>query len=524
MSFDPERFAAGLLDSVREHVKRSAADAIAPLSERLARVEGALQTLTSIADAKKGESVTLDDVMAKIGPAIAALTEETKRTVEDLVEDAEARVLGAIDALPSKGEMIGESVSVEAFLDAARPAIDKAIADVKAAAEQAVSEAVAAIPSKEELRGERGVDVDRVRLNEKGELIFEMSNDIDYNVGDLRGKSVTLGEVMDELRPQIEKALDGARGAVAEAVAAMPSKEELRGEIVTLDDVMEALQPGIGKMLDDARAAVRSAIESLPAKEDLKGDSVTLGEVMDELRPEIEKALDGVRGAVAEAIAAMPSKEDLKGDSVAVEDVVAAVKPAIDKILEEACSAVSAAVNSIPSKDELKGAQGRGIASTVIDQHGALILNMTDNTKETAGVVVGPAALGIDDIKFEYDGERTITLEFSRGPLRKEIPIKPPIPLYRGAWQARAYERGDEVSYRGAVWIAIRDTDERPEASDAWKLCNQRGRAGRSAANIDEKKVQRMIDAAVEKVVAERARSRGDLMMTAARLADKRDG
>ena len=102
----------------------------------------------------------------------------------------------------------------------------------------------------------------------------------------------------------------------------------------------------------------------------------------------------------------------------------------------------------------------------------------------------GSDGLGIEDAEIDYDGERTIIVRLSRGDRVKESKIVLPIVIDRGVWQARAFERGDGVSWKGSFWIARRDTSASPaEGSRDWRLAVKRGRDGRDAippAKVDD--------------------------------------
>lgn len=56
---------------------------------------------------------------------------------------------------------------------------------------------------------------------------------------------------------------------------------------------------------------------------------------------------------------------------------------------------------------------------------------------------------------------------------------KSAVPEDRGVWREGEYEKGDSVTFGGSVFIAQRDTNDRPETSDSWRLAVKRGRDGR---------------------------------------------
>lgn len=93
----------------------------------------------------------------------------------------------------------------------------------------------------------------------------------------------------------------------------------------------------------------------------------------------------------------------------------------------------------------------------------------------------GPPGFGFDDMRVNYDGERTITLAWSRGDVKAEQPIKIPAMLYRGVHvPGRMYDKGDCVTFGGSLWHANAETTTRPgDGSAAWTLAVKRGRDGR---------------------------------------------
>jgi integrin beta 3 len=93
----------------------------------------------------------------------------------------------------------------------------------------------------------------------------------------------------------------------------------------------------------------------------------------------------------------------------------------------------------------------------------------------------GAPGFGFDDMRVEYDGERTITLAWSRGDVKAEQAIKIPAMLYRGVFvPGRMYDKGDCVTFGGSIWHANAETTTRPgDGSPAWTLAVKRGRDSR---------------------------------------------
>lgn len=93
----------------------------------------------------------------------------------------------------------------------------------------------------------------------------------------------------------------------------------------------------------------------------------------------------------------------------------------------------------------------------------------------------GIDGLSVDDLKFEYDGDRGLTLRFVRGEHVKVFSIQMPIPIYRGTFAAeKSYDRGDTVTWGGSQWIAIKSAPAgNPGSTEDWKLAVKRGDQGK---------------------------------------------
>lgn len=91
----------------------------------------------------------------------------------------------------------------------------------------------------------------------------------------------------------------------------------------------------------------------------------------------------------------------------------------------------------------------------------------------------GRDGLGVADLDVVYDGERMLTLRWANGDRLVERQFVMPLMIYRGSWHAGIYERGDVVSYAGALFIAKLRTAIKPETDD-WQLCVKRGLPGKN--------------------------------------------
>jgi len=292
-------------------------------------------------------------------------------------------------------------------------------------------------------------------------------------VGDLPpakdGVSVTLDDVKPLIAAETERAVaalplpdlvEPVGTAVAAAVAALPPA--IDGKSVTLDDVrpliaqeaeraVAALPPV--DVIAPVEAAVAAAVSALPAPVD--GKSVTVADV----EPIIA-------GAVASAVASLPTPAD--GKSVTVADV----EPVIAAAVERAVAALPVA------KD------GVGLAGAMIDRTGGLVVTLSDGKLCELGRVEGKngePGLGFDDMSIEQTGERQATLKFVRGEQVKTFDLTVPAVIDRGVFkEGQAYTLGDAVTFGGSLWIAQKDTGDKPDGPDTgWRLAVKKGRDGR---------------------------------------------
>lgn len=87
---------------------------------------------------------------------------------------------------------------------------------------------------------------------------------------------------------------------------------------------------------------------------------------------------------------------------------------------------------------------------------------------------------GFDDVSINYDGERALTIRFTKDDNVKEFPFILPIPIYRGVYKDDGmYLKGDAVTWGGSIWIAQEDTNVHPRNNVGWKLAVKAGRDGR---------------------------------------------
>jgi hypothetical protein len=207
----------------------------------------------------------------------------------------------------------------------------------------------------------------------------------------------------------------------------------------------------------------------------------------------LEKELAPLSTRIADLekrIDSLPAPVDLSADLEALKAAIGAIQipelpqapelPDIAAMVEEA---VDAAVAALPAPEK-----GVGLAGAFIDRSGELVVTLSNGEAVKLGPVVGKDgepgadAVGFDDLDVAYDGEKTVTLKFTRGEIVKEFPIVMPVVIDRGVFKdGTEYKAGDAVTWAGSVWIAQKDTGAKPDAGDEWRLSVKRGRDGKDA-------------------------------------------
>lgn len=149
----------------------------------------------------------------------------------------------------------------------------------------------------------------------------------------------------------------------------------------------------------------------------------------------------------------------------------------------------AAGADGAPGKD---GADGRGVKDLLIDREGSLIATMDDGATKNLGPIIGkdgaPGKDGrdgfsLDDFDCEAIDERTIRLKFVRGEEAHSYELTFPVPVYRDVYkEGSEYERGDMVTWGGALWHCDAPTKDKP-GTDNWTLAVKKGRDGKDAKN-----------------------------------------
>lgn len=193
-----------------------------------------------------------------------------------------------------------------------------------------------------------------------------------------------------------------------------------------------------------------------------------------------------IAALVDAAVKALPAPQD--GVSVTLGDMA----PVIEQAVQKAVSALPVAKDGKDGRDGADGKDGVGLAGVLIDRDEALVVTLTDGATKALGRIVGkdgadglPGKDGRDGINLkgfstEFDGERTVTFKLTDGETVISEAIELPLPNWRGVFKdSETYKAGQTATFGGSLFIAKRDTNDKPETSDAWGLAVKRGRDGK---------------------------------------------
>jgi hypothetical protein len=144
--------------------------------------------------------------------------------------------------------------------------------------------------------------------------------------------------------------------------------------------------------------------------------------------------------------------------------------------------------------DGQNGADGRGVKDLLLDREGNLLATMDDGSTKNLGPVCGkdgePGKDGrdgfsLDNFDVQPTDERTLELIFEQGDRREIYELVFPVIIDKGVYKAgETYVRGDAVTWGGSLWIAQKETSEKPDGPDSgWRLAVKKGRDGKDAKN-----------------------------------------
>lgn len=131
--------------------------------------------------------------------------------------------------------------------------------------------------------------------------------------------------------------------------------------------------------------------------------------------------------------------------------------------------------DGIDGLDGKDGIDGRDGAAGRDGRDGAPGLNGKDGAP-------GRDGLGFDDL-VPYEDEKTFGFDFfkeGQPPKQFRYAKTTFADVWQGVWKAGAYDRGQVVTWGGSTFVAMKDTETKPETPNSdWVLCVKRGRDGK---------------------------------------------
>lgn len=205
---------------------------------------------------------------------------------------------------------------------------------------------------------------------------------------------------------------------------------------------------------------------------------------------------------IPEAVNGKDGRDGEDGKSITPEDVA----PMIAAEVGKAVAAIPAPANGVDGKDGTDGrdgkdgADGRNVSVEDVERmvEGKVAGWALDFERRAQGVLEravdriprpadgkdgrdGTDGLGFDDLAVDYDGERGVTLKFTRGDVCKTFHLEMPVVIDRGVYKPGSpYQKGDAVTWGGSLWIAQKDAPaSKPGEDGGWRLAVKKGRDGK---------------------------------------------
>lgn len=212
-----------------------------------------------------------------------------------------------------------------------------------------------------------------------------------------------------------------------------------------------------------------------------------------------EKGADGAPGA--EGPAGKDGAPGIDGKSVSLEEVGELVQRAVKTAVEKAVAEMPVAKDGADGRNGVDGAPGAEGAPGRDGAHIEILASIDAEKSYPRGSYAKHAGglwrsfettAGMKGWECIVDGDsddevelgtdlRTFTyrkIKSSGRVIEKTFTL--PVVIHKGVFKAGdQYEAGDATTWDGSTWIAQRSTQEKPGASDAWRLSTKRGRDGR---------------------------------------------
>lgn len=268
--------------------------------------------------------------------------------------------------------------------------------------------------------------------------------------------------------------MEAVKEMIVEQVKAIPAPKD--GSSITVDDVRPVLESAIAESRTALDAATKQAQEAaqkaLDAASNLRQPEDGKSFTLEDAKPIIDKAVEMIcedaEKAISEAVSTIPvPKNGENGTSVTVDDV----RPIIEAEIEKA-------VKQIPTPKD-----GLGMAGSMIDRDGNLIITMTNGETKNLGPVVGKDGVSMESFDMTYDADtHEVVLKAMAAGKSQEIRYPAGGIHGKGYWRYGLEAKAGEAWVQGgSLWIAKRNTTEAPShSSESWFMAARRGRDGES--------------------------------------------
>lgn len=141
---------------------------------------------------------------------------------------------------------------------------------------------------------------------------------------------------------------------------------------------------------------------------------------------------------------------------------------------------------SIKGEAGEKGADGLGIAGALIDREGSLLITLSNGEVKNLGPVVGrdgvngQDGIGLESFEMEYIEEtHEVSLKASAAGRVKELRYPAGGIRPAGYWREGTKAKANEAwVHDGSLWIAVKDTQSKPDTKGDWIIAARKGRDG----------------------------------------------
>lgn len=296
----------------------------------------------------------------------------------------------------------------------------------------------------------------------------------------VNGKSVD----MVEMSAQIVEAAVKAVQALPPAPAGKDGKDGANGRDASPEQIEAAVAKAVAAIPKPADGAAgkdgRDGLDGKDGKDGIDGKEGPAGKNGIDGK---SVSLDEVRALLADmvqkAVAQIPLPKDGKdGADADPEFIRAEVQRAVDLIPKPRDGRDGMkGERGEPGRDGIgergnDGRDGRDADPELVRQEVEIAIAKMAKPERGEPGKDGKDGLSFDDFRLEAkDGGRIFAVTFSGGGREMTHEVRTAMPIYRGLYKSGAsHQIGDEVTYGGGRWIALKDTSNPPTTRGEWRL------------------------------------------------------